>query len=400
MYFFIIFCEMKKNIIIWLSLLFCFLYGCWDKQATPINDQNRKSENWFSADKTFNNQIEDTQYILDLQDFFQEKDKESIKTKINAKFDEKSNLQWWFNFSKDKILIWKDENSEITFDITANSTQNNKEPFESSWSLSLLYKENEVYVQLHNFWLFMWEENINAKMYTLLLDLVHDKRVNLEVHSGWIIQIDEKSNPWKLAENLKNILIISEKEWQSEFLSNLSEFIETINWYIDLWISAEELSIDSPRKLSYSELNNEIIQKEFTWHFKSKESAFDLSFIASKKWININIFNMKTKNDEIFEDLDSEFSLLIEETDNWEYKFNLESSKLKQKVIDFEWTIKYWDNTQISWIFVLEPIEIIAGQKISWKLSWTILKDISGDFKLPELTWNILSFNELLNSLQ
>lgn len=391
---------MKKNIIIWLSLLFCFLYWCWNKQPTPIDDSNRKSENWLSIDETFNKQIENAQYLLDLQDFFQKNDNENIKTKINAKFDEKSTLQWWFIFSKDKISIWEDENSEISFDIVANSTQTDKEPFETSWSLSLLYENDEVYVQLHNFWLFMWEGNINAKMYSLLLDLLRDKRVNLEVHNGWVIQIDQKSNPKKLAKDLKNILTSSNNNQNSEFLSSLSEFIETINWYIDLWISTEELSINSPRDISYSELDNWKFQKEFTWYFKSKESAFDLSFIANTKWININIFNIKSKNDENYEDLDSDFSLSVKETDKWEYKFDLESSKLKQKVIDFKWTVNYWDIIKISWNYILEPIELISGQKISWKISWTISKNNSWDIKLPELTWDILLFNELLNSLQ
>ena len=391
---------MKKNIIISLSIIFCFLYGCWNKQSTPLDDSNRKSENWLSINETFNKQVDNAQYILDLKDFFQWNDNENIKTIINAKFDEKSTLQWWFSFSNDKISIWKDENSEITFDIIANSAQNDKEPFETSWSLSLLYENDEVFVQLHNFWLFMWEENINAKMYTLLLDLIRDKRVNLEVHSGWIVQIDENSNPEKLSENLKNIITISHEEWNTELLSNLSEFIKTINWYISLWISTKNLSINSPRKISYSELNDWTIQKEFTWYFKSEDSAFDFSFIANTKWIKINIFNMKSKNDENYEDIDSNFSLSIEEINKWEYKFDLESSKLKQKVIDCEWTIEYWDTVKITWNFILEPIELISGQKISWKLTWTVSKNHSGDFKLPELTWNILLFNELLNSLQ
>lgn len=379
--------------------MLCFIYGCWDKQPTPI-DTNRVSENGLSVNETFNEQIENAQYILDLQNLFQQNDHEKIKTEISAKFDNKSSLQWWFNFSKDKVSIWEDENSEISFDIIANSTQNNKEPFETSWSLSLLYKDNEAYIQLHHFWLFMWEDNINAKMLTLLLDLTHDKRVNLEVNSSWFIQIDEKSDPWKLAENLKNILKTYNEEWSSNLLSNLSEFIGTINWYIDLWISSEELSIiNSPQKISYSELDDWIIQKEFTWYFESKESTFDLSFIASTKWININIFNMKAKNDGNIEDLDWEFSLFIEETDNWEYKIDLKYSKLKQNVINYKWTIEYWNIIKISWNFILEPTKLIKGQKISWKLTWTVSKDNSWESKLPELTWDILLFNELLNSL-
>jgi hypothetical protein len=170
----------------------------------------------------------------------------------------------------------------------------------------------------------MWEENINAKMYTLLLDLVRDKRVNLQVHSNWIVQIDEKSNLWKLSENLKSILTTSNEKWNSELLSNLAEFIETTNGYINLWISTEELSIDSPQEISYFELDNWTIQKGFTWHFKSKESIFDFTFLASDKIIKFNIFNIKTKDDENLEDLDSEFYLFIEETNKWEYKIDLE----------------------------------------------------------------------------
>lgn len=393
---------MKKLIIIRLILSICTIYGCW-KDKTTIDDTNRKSENWLSINDSFSEQIKNSPFILNLNNFFQtlyteNEEKSNITTEINAKFDEKSTLQWWFYFLKDKYSIWKDENSEITFDITAISTQDKKNPFETSWSLSLLYKNQEAYIQLHRFWLFMWEENVNTKMYSLLIDLIRDKRVNLEIHGNWLVKIDEKSAPQKLPENLQKI-ITSNEEWNLEMLSNLSEFIETLNWYINLWISTKNLSINYSWETLYSELSNWIIQKEYTWHFKWDESIFDFSFSANKKWLNIKIFNIKSKNDENFEDLDSDFYLFIEETSKWKYEFDLDIFKLKQKVLDCKWNIEYWDIVKISWIFILEPIELINDQKFSWRFTWKISQNSWDNLNLPELTWNILLLNELLNSL-
>jgi hypothetical protein len=58
------------------------------------------------------------------------------------------------------------------------------------------------------------------------------------------------------------------------------------------------------------------------------------------------------------------------------------------------------DKVDISADFVLEPLELIAWEKISWKLDGYITKksgEIGEDF--PELTGNVLSLSELISSL-
>jgi len=58
------------------------------------------------------------------------------------------------------------------------------------------------------------------------------------------------------------------------------------------------------------------------------------------------------------------------------------------------------DTVKFSSNFILEPLEIISWQKISWKLEWTINKQSWNiNEELPELSWNILSLSELLSSL-
>ena len=50
--------------------------------------------------------------------------------------------------------------------------------------------------------------------------------------------------------------------------------------------------------------------------------------------------------------------------------------------------------------FVLEPLEIIEWQKISWKMEWSIVKESwEWDGEIPEISGDILSLSDLLSSL-
>jgi hypothetical protein len=90
----------------------------------------------------------------------------------------------------------------------------------------------------------------------------------------------------------------------------------------------------------------------------------------------------------------------LREKEKSEYFFILQSMKDQQKLVDLQWKIKYDNMMKISADFVLEPLEIISWQKISWKLDWSILKEEwKWDEKMPELTGNVLLRSELLASL-
>ena len=397
---------MKKNLFIILSLFAVSL--CW---CTTSNNQttNIDSQEW---EQLFDNQVENFQYIKDLEDFLSynilsitENKPYSSDFWISAKFDKDSTLQWWVDFSQKKFVKSKDlETSDIEFNLKAENSQKDAEPFDLSWSVSLLYKDNEMYAQLHSLDVFMWEGNMASKMYTLLWNMVMDKRVNLEVHSGWIVEVDESDNkrlPYIIS-TLKNVL---KSEWINEdspnFLNGISELIDTINSRIDLWISTNELKMIN-HEISYSESKDKTIQKVFTWSFEWKDSAFDLSFVASNGWLEVNLYNIKKYNEDIsdYEDTETEFKFELKENKKSEYLVEFESSKLQQKLIDLQWEIKYENGINFSANFVAEPIELIQWQKLSWKLEWNITKKSwESDKKIPEFTWEILSITELLSSL-
>ena len=201
---------------------------------------------------------------------------------------------------------------------------------------------------------------------------------------------------------LKNVL---KSEWIKEnspnFLGWIVRLIDTVNSYIDLWISTNELAMIS-YEISYAELSDKTIQKEFIWVFQWKESAFDLSFIASKKWLEVHLYNIREYDEDMqdYKSIDSELSFSIQEKNKSEYSVDFQSLKSEQKIADIQWEIKYMDKVKIAADFVLEPLELVAWEKISWKLDGYITKkseEITGDF--PELTGNILSFSELISSL-
>jgi len=397
---------MKKNLFIILSLFAVSL--CW---CTTSNNQttNIDSQEW---EQLFDNQVENFQYIKDLEDFLSynilsitENKPYSSDFWISAKFDKDSTLQWWVDFSQKKFVKSKDlETSDIEFNLKAENSEKDAEPFDLSWSVSLLYKDNEMYAQLHSLDVFMWEGNMASKMYNLLWNMVMDKRVNLEVHSGWIVEIDESDDkrlPY-IVSTLKNVLK-SERinEDSPNFLNGISELIDTVNSRIDLWISTNELKMIN-HEISYSESKDKTIQKVFTWSFEWKDSAFDLSFVASNGWLEVNLYNIKKYNEDIsdYEDTETEFKFELKENKKSEYLVEFESSKLQQKLIDLQWEIKYENGINFSANFVAEPIELIQWQKLSWKLEWNITKKSwESDKKIPEFTWEILSITELLSSL-
>ena len=397
---------MKKNLFIILSLFAVSLVWCTtsDKQVTKIDPQE-----W---EQLFDSQVEEFQYIKDLDNYLSYNVLSLTEDKpftsdlyLSAKFDENSSLQWWAEFSQKKISKAHNlENADIDVNIEAQKQEGDAEPFNLSWSVSLLYKDNEMYANLHNFGVFMWEGNMAAKMYTLLWDLLVGNWVDLEVHSGWFISLDENEDkrlPY-LVWTLKNVL---KSEWIKEnspnFLGWIVRLIDTVNSYIDLWISTNELAMIS-YEISYAELSDKTIQKEFIWVFQWKESAFDLSFIASKKWLEVHLYNIREYDEDMqdYKSIDSELSFSIQEKNKSEYSVDFQSLKSEQKIADIQWEIKYMDKVKIAADFVLEPLELVAWEKISWKLDGYITKkseEITGDF--PELTGNILSFSELISSL-
>lgn len=397
---------MKKNLFIILSLFAVSLVWCTtsDKQVTKIDPQE-----W---EQLFDSQVEEFQYIKDLDNYLSYNVLSLTEDKpftsdlyLSAKFDENSSLQWWAEFSQKKISKAHNlENADIDVNIEAQKKEGDAEPFNLSWSVSLLYKDNEMYANLHNFGVFMWEGNMAAKMYTLLWDLLIGNWVDLEVHSGWFISLDENEDkrlPY-LVWTLKNVL---KSEWIKEnspnFLGWIVRLIDTVNSYIDLWISTNELAMIS-YEISYAELSDKTIQKEFIWVFQWKESAFDLSFVASKKWLDIHLYNIREYDEDIqdYKNVDSELSFSIQEKNKSEYSVDFQSLKSEQKIADIQWEIKYMDKVKIAADFVLEPLELVAWEKISWKLDGYVTKkseEITGDF--PELTGNILSFSELISSL-
>lgn len=393
---------MKKNLFVILSCLAISLAWCTtsDKQVTKIDSQE-----W---EQLFNSQIEEFQYIKDFEDFVSynilsitEDKPYNSDLSFSAKFDKNSSLQWWVEYSQKKFSKAHDlEVSDINLNIETQSTQEDTEPFDLSWSVSLLYKGNEMYANLHNLWVFMWEGNMAAKMYTLLWGMIIDKWVDLEVNSGWVFSVDKNENLTYIVWTIKNVLKTENIIDSPDFLWSVVELIDYINSYIDLWVSTDELKVIRGDVVYFEESKD--IQKEFTWSFQWKISSFDLSFLASKKWLDVHIYNIKSYNEDVADFVDSEqdFKFSIQEKKPSEYLVSFQSVKDQQKIADLHWEIKYEDAMKFSIGFVLEPLEIIEWQKISWKMEWSIVKESwEWDGEIPEISGDILSLSDLLSSL-
>lgn len=402
---------MKKNLLALLSIATIIIAGCIDTEVIKINPENWISDEWLSAEKLFDKQIEQSQYIKDLENFLSydillntEQKPFTSSLYFDADFDENSSVQWWLEFSQKKVLKSNSlESIDIEYDLDARKNWKDLEPIYSSWNVTLLYQNDQMYVYLHNFWIFMWEWNMPAKMYTLLWDMIKDRWVDLEVDNWWLVSVsteEDKKLPY-IIWTLKNILETKDIQSSPNFLNSVAEMIDVTNLHINLWISTNELSIID-YEIAYSELWHETIQKEFTGSFQWKDSAFDLSFIVSQKWVEIHLYNIREYDDDIedYKDMDSEFLFSLQENKKSDYSVEFQSTKYRQKVIDLQWKIKYSDDVKFSADFVLEPIELISWQKISWEIKWNIQKEnLNGTEKFPELSWEIMSINEILSAL-
>ena len=402
---------MKKNLFALISLAIIIIAGCTDVEPVKIDAENRVSEEWSTVEQAFNKQIDETQYIKDLEDFFSYDialNTQSIpylsQISFDADFDKDSSVQWWLEFSWKNMLKTKEEGSiDIAFDLDTRQGQNDKEPIYSSWDLTLLYQNDKMYANVHNFNLFMGEWNMTAKMYTLLLDMVKDQWVDLEADEWLIISVnrDDNGNISNFMWTLKNILETKNIQTSPDFLSSVAEMIDAINSKIDLWISTNELTLISP-SVVYYDYPEDFIEKEFMGTFQWKESWFDLYFTATKKWLDVQIYNIKEYDEDIqsYRDTESEFFFSIEENKKSDYSVEFQSTKYHQNVVVLEWNIKYSDAVDFSADFVLEPLELMAWQKISWEIEWSMKKEkLSGKEKFPELSWEIMSINEILSSL-
>jgi hypothetical protein len=396
---------MKRNLFIVLSFVAVLLAWCTSDQISQIDPATWTSKHWTTVDESFSSQLNDFQYIQDLENYLSfnrlsisQDQPYTSDFSFSADFDKNSSVQWWIEFSQSKISKSHDlETSNIQISIKAEDPNGTSDPFDLFWNLTLLYQNNEMYAKLHQFQLNMWEWNAVAKMYSLLSDLLIEKWVNLEVNSWWVISIDQDENEriLNIVSNLKNTLAANDT------VSNLSKLINAANWFIDLWISADGLQLTS-QESTYFQDWKESIQKSFTWHFEWSQSAFDLSFTASKNWLDFHLYNIQSYDSSTssYVNTDAEFLFSIQQDGKSEYLIDFASFKSQQKTTSLNWTIKYGDTVKFSADFILEPLELISWESISWELKWTLTKKSwAWDSEIPELTGNILSLSDLLSSL-
>ena len=395
---------MKKKLLIIVSFLVVLLVWCDNTKTIEIDTENWTSDEWLSIEKVFDQQMDEAQYINDLDNYLSYKVASITENKpytselsINADLDDKSSFQWWIEFSQKKYSKNNNyETSNIEFEV--NSTKSQEEPFEASGEIDLLYQDGDLYANMHSFELYMGEWNANAKMFSLMWDLLKDKWIDLEVSDWWVISLDTTSDaklPY-IVWTLKNVL---KSEWVNEdspnFLNGVAELIDTVNSHIDLWISTNWLKLLT-KEIEYFELPDEVIQKVFTWSFQWDESEFSLSFIASKNWLQVHLYGIKNFDNIV----DSEYFFSIEENKKSEYSTEFYWIKSQQKVTNFEWKIKYSDTMEFSSDFTLNEVELIPWQKVSWKLKWNISQyNWVDDNKFPVLSEEILFLSELLSSI-
>lgn len=403
---------LKKSVfLLLLSLIFiAWCSNSTNESITAIDSETRVSEDGLSADIIFSQQLQNTNYLSDLENIFglnpMNLDNENqfilSQTELNAEFDENSSLQWWAKYSSKKIAnINEEENTDISFDISASSIDESLTPFDVTGSLSTLYRDEKMFAKLHNFYIFMWEWNDEAKMYSLLSELLIDKRVDLETDSNPILKVSSDIPASEILWYLYTMLETPdiESEEATNFTFSLACVLDFINNHINLWFNPSDVKLVENRWVQYSTFNDWTIQKDFTWKFRCIDAEFYLSFSASQKWLEIHIYGIKLLDDGgNYMDLDDEIYFNIKEEKKSEYTFGFKLLEASETIADVKWNASIADNMLFSINFSLTPLELMANQEISWKLNWSFGKSISLNETLPDIPTDTLFFSELLSS--
>lgn len=404
---------MKKKLLAFLSFTAILLAWCNNSTTNEIDPNTWTSSEWIWLFDVYNQEIEDAQYIKDLEDFLSynilltTEDKPFVSdTSVTAKFDSQSAVQWELSFSQNKYSKSHDlEDMEITFDVKAEWAQEDLEPFYASWSLSLVYQNNEMYANIHDFWVFMWEENMLAKMYTLLWESLIGQWVDLEAHNGWIITLNEKEDikTQHIVWTLKNVL---NSTWVYEdspnFLNGVAELIDTVNSHVDLWISTNALTLVT-KETKYYQLSDWSIERMFTWAFHWEESDFNLAITSNKKWIEVRLYDVKKFDEDtqsyIPTNIELQFS--VNENSKSDYLIKLEALNSWEVVANINWNLKYNNQVDFAGSFMVNNAsEFEQWQRISWNIEWKIIKQSpKGDEIFNEVSWEILSLTSILSSL-
>ena len=404
---------MKKKLILFLSFATVLLTWCNNSKINEINPNTWTSSEWLSVQDVYNQEIEQAQYIKDLENFLSynilllTQDKPFVSNvSLTAKFNQQSSVQWGISFSEDKYSKAHDlEDMEISFDVKAEESQDDLEPFYASWSLSLVYQNNEMYANIHNFGVYMWEDDMVAKLYTLLWDSLIGQRVDLEAHSGWVITLNEKEDAklQYIVWTFKNVL---KSEWVNEdspnFLNGVAELIDTVNSHIDLWISTNALTLLT-KETKYFQLQDWSIQRIFTWTFHWEDSEFNLVLVSDKKWLQVHLYDIKDFNIETQSYIPTDVELIfsIKENNKSDYSVKFQSLKEWQNTVNIGWTLKYDNRVDFDGSFVLDTSEISnQWQKVSWNINLTVIKDDpKGDEIFSEVSWETITLSSILSSL-
>ena len=392
---------MKKKLLLRCLILSLPLSGCWDnKNLQQIDPSTRTSQNWLSVEQELADQLWKSNYLSDINDFFtldklnkSQKSDFSSDENINIVFDKDSSIEWWVVLSVEKSTQWEDSISDIAFSINADDTKT--EPFLASWNISLLHFSWNFYMQIHNFGLFNGEGNMQTKFFSLLANELKNKWIDLEM-TWWKI---ETMDIWI---DLFNISLFSDKISDSsqsvKWLQNILSFTDQ---YAKRWIDIHNLSLSSIKRISYTVDKKWIIWKGFEWSFNSEWNKFDALINTSQKWFRIYIYNVAEfdEDTEQFRQRDIEIDVSLEENKKSDYSLAISSSKNKQKTLNLSWKLIFDNWVKINANFVLEPLEIIAGQKFSWKIEWTIQKKSSLNREIPQLSWETLYISKISSTL-
>lgn len=392
---------MKKKLLLRCLILSLPLSGCWgNKNLQQIDPSTRTSQNWLSVEQELADQLWKSNYLSDINDFFSldklnksQKSDFSSDENINIVFDKDSSIEWWVVLSVEKSTQWEDSISDIAFSINADDTKT--EPFLASWNISLLHFSWNSYMQIHNFGLFNGEGNMQTKFFSLLANELKNKWIDLEM-TWWKI---ETMDIWI---DLFNISLFSDKISDSsqsvKWLQNILSFTDQ---YAKRWIDIHNLSLSSIKRISYAVDKKWIIWKGFEWSFNSEWNKFDALINTSQKWFRIYIYNVAEfdEDTEQFRQRDIEIDVSLEENKKSDYSLAISSSKNKQKTLNLSWKLIFDNWVKINANFVLEPLEIIAGQKFSWKIEWTIQKKSSLNREIPQLSWETLYISKISSTL-
>lgn len=289
-----------------------------------------------------------------------------------------------------KIISNQKEKADITLDVDRQSTDKkiNKEEKSLSLAIETLSANQNMYGQIHDFDIFLWEGNYQAMTLNLVLKQIRDKRIDLSSNQSIEISIFNTPRYDEIAQIITSLFFtdFSPQRKKTKNDTYRWEILELPTTYtlqmqeIMRLLAPFGIYIDQSEFVWAPEMDNEILLspkgKEIRLTFKSYNQFIPVTLLLTKEQLEIHI-SVVSSEDETYPTL----SLTLSPKNAKTYTFTGELRKLHnspkeppERTINGKFQLAEKNgilNTTYNILMQITSLALADDQKLNIAIQWT-----------------------------